>query len=137
MHANKRERHKEKLLQLRLDQILDFRHPLFRLANVIDWEYFEKEFGEYYIDNAGKPGKPIRILVGLHYLKNAYDESDETCIERLLENPYWQYFCGFEYFQSEYPLEPRTLMKWRRRIGEEGMGKLFTQTLRQRGNLVY
>ena len=96
---------------------------------MIDREYFEKEFGKFYVENVGRPGKPIRILVGLHYLKNAYDESDESCVERFLENPYWQYFCGFEHFQHEFPLKPTTLVKWRQRIGKAGIEKLFYQTL--------
>jgi transposase, IS5 family len=108
----------EELFKSRLDQMLDWKHPLFRLANAIDWEYFEQEFGKFYVENVGRPGKPIRLLVGLHYLKNAYDESDESCVERFLENPYWQYFCGFGYFQHEFPLEPTSLVKWRQRIGE-------------------
>jgi IS5 family transposase len=112
-----------------LDQMLDRKHPLVRLANAIDWEYFEREFGKFYVEKVGRPGKPIRILVGLHYLKNAYDASDESCVERFLENPYWQYFCGFEYFQHEFPLNPTTLVKWRQRIGEAGIEKLFYQTL--------
>jgi len=91
--------------------MLDPKHPLVRLANAIDWGYFEREFGKFYIENVGRPGKPIRILVGLHYLKNAYDESDETCVERYFENPYWQYFYGFEHFQHEFPLKPTTLVK--------------------------
>ena len=94
MQAKKREQSQEELFKSRLDQILDQRHPLFRLAKAIDWGYFEKEFGKFYAENVGRPGKPIRLLVGLHYLKNAYDESDESCVERFLENPYWQYFCG-------------------------------------------
>jgi len=129
MHAKKRELSQEELFKSRLDQMLDPKHPLFRLANAIDWEYFEKEFGKFYVENVGRPGKPIRILVGLHYLKNAYDESDESCVERFLENPYWQYFCGFEHFQHEFPLKPTTLVKWRQRIGKTGIEKLFYQTL--------
>jgi IS5 family transposase len=129
MLAKKRELSQEELFKSRLDQMLDPKHPLFRLANAIDWEYFEKEFGKFYVENVGRPGKPIRILVGLHYLKNAYDESDESCVERFLENPYWQYFCGFEHFQHEFPLKPTTLVKWRQRIGEAGIEKLFYQTL--------
>jgi len=129
MHAKKRELSQEELFKSRLDQMLDPKHPLVRLANTIDWEYFEKEFGKFYVENVGRPGKEIRILVGLHYLKNAYDESDESCVERFLENPYWQYFCGFEHFQHELPLTPTTLLKWRQRVGEEGMEKLFYQTL--------
>jgi IS5 family transposase len=124
-----RELSQEELFKSRLDQMLDPKHPLVRLANTIDWGYFEKAFGKHYAYNVGSPGKPIRILVGLHYLKYAYDESDESCVERFIENPYWQYFCGFEYFQHEFPLDPTTLVKWRQRVGEAGMEKLFSQTL--------
>jgi len=129
MRAKKQVQSQEELFKSRLDQMLDLKHPLFRLARAIDWEYFEQEFGEYYSEKMGCPAKPIRLLVGLHYLKNAYDESDESCVERFLENPYWQYFCGYEYFQHEFPLEPTTLVKWRQRIGEDGMEKVFYQTL--------
>ena len=38
-----------------------------------------------------------RLMVGLHYLKRAYDENDESMVACLLENSYWQYFCGREY----------------------------------------
>ncbi|EKS10132.1 hypothetical protein LEP1GSC071_0614 [Leptospira santarosai str. JET] len=31
------------LFRNRLDQILDHRHPLYQIANKIDWEKFEKE----------------------------------------------------------------------------------------------
>jgi IS5 family transposase len=129
MRAKKQMQSQEELFKSRLDQILDPKYPLFRLADAIDWEYFEKEFGGYYSEKMGCPGKPIRLLVGLHYLKHAYDESDESCVDRFLENPYWQYFCGYEYFQHEYPLDPTTLVKWRQRIGEEGMEQVFYQTL--------
>ena len=129
MHAKKRELSQEELFKSQLEQMLDPKHPLYRLANAIDCEYFEREFGKFYVEKIGRPGKQIRILVGLHYLKNAYDESDESCIERFVENPYWQYFCRFEYFQHEFPLNPTTLVKWRQRIGEVGIEKLFYQTI--------
>jgi len=129
MLAKKRVLSQEELFKSRLDQMLDPKHPLFRLANAIDWTFFEKEFGKFYVEQMGRPGKPIRILVGLHYLKNAYDESDESSVERFIENPYWQYFCGFEYFQHEFPLKPTTLVKWRQRVGADGIEKLFYQTL--------
>jgi IS5 family transposase len=82
-----------------------------------------------YVENFGRPGLPIRLLVGLHYLKHAYNVSDEAVVERFLENPYWQYFCGFEYFQHKFPLDPTTLVKWRKRIGPKGMEKLLQVTI--------
>jgi len=112
-----------------LDQILNRRHPLFRLADSIDWTIFEKEFGPLYVEKMGRPGLPIRLLVGLHYLKHAYNVSDETAVDQFVENGYWQYFCGFEYFQHQFPLNPTSLVKWRKRIGPKGMEKLLQVTI--------
>jgi transposase, IS5 family len=117
------------LFRSRLDQILNRRHPLCRLADSIDWSVFDKEFGPLYVENFGRPGLPIRLLVGLHYLKHAYNVSDETVVDQFIENGYWQYFCGFEYFQHEFPLNPTTLVKWRKRIGYKGMEKLLQVTI--------
>ncbi|MBE2887409.1 IS5 family transposase [Geobacter anodireducens] len=119
----------EDLFRSRLDQILNNRHPLFRLANTIDWSVFDKEFGPLYVAKAGRPGLPIRLLVGLHYLKHAYNVSDETVVAQFIENGYWQYFCGFEHFQHQFPLDPTTLVKWRKRIGPQGMEKLLQVTI--------
>jgi len=72
-------------------------HALCRLSREIDWSSFEQSFGVLYSPGVGRPGLPIQLMVGLHYLKHAYGESDETVIDRWLENPYWQYFCGYEF----------------------------------------
>jgi transposase, IS5 family len=122
-------RNQADMFRSRLDNILDTRHPLFKLAHKIDWSVFESEFGALYVEKVGRPGLPIRLLVGLHYLKHAYRESDESVVEKFLENPYWQYFCGFEYFQHHFPLDPSTLVRWRKRVGPEGMEKLFQETI--------
>jgi len=79
----------------------------------------------------GRPGLPIRLVVGLHYLKHAFDLSDEEVVMRWVENPYWQYFCGEEYFQHRLPLDGSQLSRFRGRIGEAGcelMLKLTIQT---------
>ena len=77
------------LFRSRLDQILDRKHPLFILSDQIDWTVFENKFGTLYADR-GRPALPTRLMVGLHYLKHAFDESDESVVARLLENPYWR-----------------------------------------------
>jgi transposase, IS5 family len=117
------------LFRSRLDQILNRQHPLFKLADSIDWSVFEKEFGSLYVENVGRPGLPIRLMVALHYLKHAFNVSDENVVAQFIENGYWQYFCGFEYFQHEFPLDPTSLVKWRQRIGHKGMEKLLKVTI--------
>jgi len=116
------------LFRSRLDQILDRQHPLFVLAGQIDWSVFDRKFGQLYADR-GRPALPTRLMVGLHYLKHAFNESDESVVARLLENPYWQYFCGFEFFIHRLPLDPSSLVRWRKRIGPKQMEQLLAETL--------
>jgi len=75
------------MFRSRLDQILDRKHPLFTLADQIDWTVFDNKFGKLYA-NRGRPALSTRLMAGLHYLKHAFDESDESVVARLLENPY-------------------------------------------------
>jgi hypothetical protein len=78
------------LFQARLDQQLNLQHPLVQLAQQIEWEFFEREYGALYVSEVGRPGIPTRVLVGLHYLKHAYGESDESVVARWVENPLTQ-----------------------------------------------
>lgn len=113
-----------------LEQQLNHQHPLFKLASSLDWEWFEQEFGSQMKASGGRPPLPTRLLVGLHYLKSLYDESDESVVAKWVENPYWQYFCGEESFQHEFPCHPTSLVKWRKQVGPEGVEKLLKQALR-------
>jgi len=45
-----------------------------------------------------------------------------------VENPYWQHFCGNEYFEHEFPLDPSSMTRWRQRVSEAGMEKLNVDT---------
>jgi transposase, IS5 family len=117
------------LFRARLSRQLDLRHPLVRLAGLIDWEVFEARFGALYHPHVGRPGVPIRLMVGLGYLQHAFALSDKAVVERWVENPYWQYFCGFDYLQLALPTDPSSLVRWRQRIGEEGMELLLQETI--------
>jgi transposase, IS5 family len=117
------------LFRSRLDQIVNKEHPLYILANQIEWGVFEEEFGALYEEKMGRPGLPTRLVVGLQYLKYTYNESDESVVERFIENPYRQYFCGCEYFEHTFPLDPSSLVRWRKRVGPVGMEKLLKETI--------
>ena len=120
----------DSLFRDRLENILNRRHELYRLAHRIDWKMFEGEFGNLYAPNKGRPGIPIRLLVGLTYLQHAFDLSDEQVVSGWVENPYWQYFCGETYFQHELPIDPSSMTNWRKRIGEEGSELILKETIR-------
>ncbi|KXK40358.1 MAG: transposase IS4 family protein [Bacteroidetes bacterium OLB9] len=57
-------------------------HPLFVLANKMDWSVFEKAFLPLYSQNNGRPAKPIRLMVGLLILKHIRNVSDESVVEQ-------------------------------------------------------
>ena len=59
-----------------LREQLDARQPLYRLAQRIPWEFFEKEFGEFYSEE-GRPAKPVRLMAGLLLLKQMFNLGDE------------------------------------------------------------
>ena len=105
--------------------MLDSHDPLIALADAIDWTFFDKEFEKYYTLDNGRPGKPIRMMVGLLLLKQLENISDENVVLQWKRNPYYQYFCGFNEFQVTLPCHPTELVKFRQRIGTEGTAKIF------------
>ena len=52
-----------------LSDQLDQKHPLYQLANTINWTIFDNAFEKYYNLKMGKPAKPIRMMVALLILK--------------------------------------------------------------------
>lgn len=118
-----------RLFEARLSELLNPKHELYQLSQKIDWDYFEKEFEKLFKSNYGHPPKPIRLIVGLIMLQNIYNESDERVIEKWVENPYWQLFCGFDFLQWEPPINPTSLVHWRKRFGKEGLEKILKATI--------
>lgn len=115
-----------------LKEILNPKEPLYQLAEKIRWEEIEEGFAKYYID-FGRPAKPIRLMVSLLLLKQMYNLVDETVVEQWVQNPYWQYFSGEKEFQWKIPVEPSDFVHFRKRIGEEGVKKIFAISIKLHG----
>lgn len=118
------------LFQNRLSDQLNPTHELYVLSQFVDWEYFEKEFSVLFDNEKGAPAKPVRLIVGILMLQQMYDVSDEGVISFWVESPYWQFFCGYDYFQWNFPVHPSSLCRWRKRLGEEWMQKILSSTIR-------
>jgi len=112
----------------RLDNMIDMRHELARLAGLIDWRRFDEAFGGLYAEK-GRPGLPTRLMVGLHLLKHARGVSDEQVCAQWIENAYFQFFCGETYFQTRLPLDRTSMSVWRGRIGADKLEVLLAETL--------
>lgn len=113
----------------RIDEVAHKNHPLVILSNAFDWNMFNKFFGEKFHPDTGRPGLSTRLMVGLHYIKYAYNLSDEALLELFVESPQWQLFCGLEYYTDTPPLDRSSLTRWRQRMGEEKLNLLLKETI--------
>src|SRR5579863_5470288 len=125
----RRESGKQDLFRSRLDQIIDLDHALVNVGNAIDWGFLEEKFGAAYSDKPGHPPLPTRLMAGLAILKHSYDLSDEVLCERWVEKPYYQFFCGEEFFQHRLVFDRSSLTRWRQRMGEEKLQALLQESL--------
>jgi IS5 family transposase len=112
-----------------LSELLNPEHPLFVIAERIDWRQFDAAIDDCYAEELGRPGVSTRLMVGLIFLKHTFNESDESVVARWVENPYWQFFCGCQYMQHDLPIDPSMMSKWRKRVGAERLEKLLEATI--------
>jgi transposase, IS5 family len=117
------------MFRARLDQIINLDHELPRLARLIDWDFIEGRCGAAYSEAVGHPPLPTRLMAGLAILKHTYDLSDEALCARWVENPYFQYFCGEEFFRHDLPFDRSSMTRWRQRMGEERLNALVQESL--------
>ena len=110
--------------------MLDSKHQLFKLANMVDWSLFENSFAPLFCRDNGRPPKPIRLMVGLLMLKHLRNVSDEQVVAQFTENAYYQYFCGMESFSIAAPCAASELVHFRHRIGEVGIELILKESIR-------
>jgi len=112
-----------------LSDIIDANHPLVKLADSIDWNSIEEDLAQAYPSTTGHPNKPIRLMVGLHYLRYMFDLSDESIVWAYIENPYYQYFCGEKVFQYTFPIDRSSMSRFRERLKKKKLYKLLQETI--------
>lgn len=118
----------QNLFKTRLTDLINLGHPLVKLADEVSWDKMELEFQNLYSEQ-GRPSIPIRKIAGLLLLKEMFKESDESVVERWIENAYWQYFTGEEFFQTKQPFDPSEFVHFRKRLKEAGLEFLLSQSV--------
>lgn len=133
MRSHKRVKNQLNFLGDTLDELLNPKHELYLLSNEIDWLYFEKEFLPLY-SKKGRPAHPVRLMVSLLILKSMYNLSDEKLVEEHWEmNIYFQYFSGKLHQHWGQPCSASDLVYFRRRIGKQGVEKIFKHSINKHG----
>jgi len=101
MRPKQRETSKsDDLFRARLDQIINPKHELVRLAADIDWAWIDEEIAPLYSEH-GRPAVPTRFMIGLLLLKHIGRRS----VRALGREPILPVLTGEEFFQHAFPHE--------------------------------
>ena len=94
------------------------------LTAIIPWEVIEKRYAKQFSSRLGAPAKRSRLALGSLIIKQRMKISDEETVEQIKENPYLQFFLGFEGYTEEAPFEASMMVYLRKRFGAKTMSEV-------------
>ena len=83
--------------------ICDASNKLMTFSFRINWEVAHKLYLKHFPSKHDYGRKKIRVILGFNYLKAKNKLNYKIAKKRWLENPYWQFFCGEEFFNAHFP----------------------------------
>jgi len=98
------------------------------LANVLPWDRFAEIYYKNMSTTMGAGSLSARVAIGAVIVKHKLNLSDVETIEQIKENPYLQFFLGFQSFTMEAAFDPSLFVKIRERLGQDEFEK-FTSVL--------
>ena len=96
---------------------LDKHNRWARLATRIPWDEFAAIYAKTLCEDFGRPALDARRVIGALIIKYKKGLSDEETIEEIKENPYLQFFIGYEEFSHKAPFDPSLFVTLRERLG--------------------
>lgn len=85
------------------------------LSKIIPWDAIENKYKILFSDT-GAPGKAIRIAVGSLIIKEKLRLTDDETRDQISENPYLQYFLGYDQYTTTPPYDQSSLTRFRKRF---------------------
>jgi IS5 family transposase len=101
--------------------IIDPAHDLVILRHIIPWQPIIDYLVPFYDNQKGRMGHSLRTLVATLLVSRLRQLSDRKVIKQLQENRYMQYFCNVPDQGLLTFLNPSTLCRFRKRLGESGI----------------
>ena len=96
------------------------------------WDEVEQKYSTKFNDcSIGAPAKSARVALGSLIIKERIKTTDEETVEHIRENPYLQYFLGYEYFNDKPPFDSSMMVHFRKRFLLEDLTH-FQEELKKR-----
>lgn len=103
---------------------LDPNNRWVKMAKLLDWDRFAVIYAQHFSSTMGAKGIDARIVIGALIIKHIEAKDDRGTIEAIKENPYMQYFLGFDHFSSDPVFDPSLFVHIRKRLGNDDFDKM-------------
>lgn len=92
-----------------------------KLEALIPWWELEERYAKHFKkSNKGEPALSIRVALGSLIIQAKQNLTDRETVNQIMENPYLQYFIGYErYEDTKPPFDPSLMVHFRKRIGSD------------------
>lgn len=94
------------------------------LSELIPWDEIEEKYCRIFSERQGAPALPLRTALGALIIKERCGLTDQETVAQITENPYLQFFLGFEEYQSESPFDSSMMVHFRKRINLDMMTEI-------------
>jgi transposase, IS5 family len=101
------------------------------LSKIIPWAEFEGEYTSLFHEKMGRVAKSFREALGCLLIQNILNLTDRETVQQIKENPYLQYFLGFEYYEYKDQIDASTLVYFRKRISAEIINKINVRIVKE------
>jgi len=109
-----------------------------KLSNLIDWDELVRIYMQKMNIKEGRPAVHPRVAVGALIVKNYLKLSDEQTLMTIQENPYIQFFLGYNVYHDKLAFSSSLFVEIRKRMGLDEFNKfneyLCKQEYEKQGN---
>lgn len=102
-----------------------------KLESYIPWEDFEEKYASQFTSNKGAPAISFRIALGSLLVKERMSMSDRDTVDYIAENPYVQFFLGYDSFLTEPPFDASSMTNFRKRISDKMLAEINDQIVKK------
>jgi IS5 family transposase len=99
-------------------------HDLIILRQIIPWQSIIDGLVPFYNLKTARTGCALRTLSAVSILARLRQLSDRNVIEHIQENRYMQYFCNVPDQGLRTFMNPSTLCRFRKRVGQDGISRM-------------
>lgn len=100
---------------------LDGNNRWVQLEKLIPWDGVEQKYKSHFKQKKGRKAKNVRVALGSLLIKEKLRLTDEETAEQVRENPYLQYFLGFDAYEYCYRFEASMMVHFRTRLGPDAI----------------